>query len=90
METGERWTIGEDNDVFVVGTGDCVAKVCGAPEGIKKSKGRAQLIAAAPDLLAACELAADFFHESSDAEICTEENLCVYCAAIAKATGVTP
>lgn len=63
MEAGERWTIGEDNDVFVIGSGDCVAKVCGAPEGIKKSKGRAQIIAAAPDLLAAAESALAFLEQ---------------------------
>jgi hypothetical protein len=47
----------------------------------------AYLIAAAPELLAACEMAAEFYHESSDEELCTEEKLCVYCAAIAKARG---
>jgi hypothetical protein len=37
------------------------------------------------ELVAACEQAADFFHNSSDGGICTEGKLCVYCAAIAKA-----
>ena len=60
MEANERWAIGEDNDVFVIGNGDCVAKVCGAPEGIKNSIGRAHLIAAAPDLLEALEMCEDY------------------------------
>ncbi len=37
------WNIGEDYDVFSANT-DCVARVCGAPEGIKGDKANARLI----------------------------------------------
>ncbi len=37
------WNIGEDNDVFSANT-DCVARVCGAPEGIKGDLANAKLI----------------------------------------------
>ncbi len=37
------WNIGEDNDVFSANT-DCVARVCGAPEGIKGDIANSRLI----------------------------------------------
>ena len=65
--------------------------VCKMPDLSDKSYGNAALIVTAvnvhDELLAACEMAAEFYHEATDDEVCTEENLCFYCAAIAKAKG---
>jgi hypothetical protein len=44
--TPGSWYIGEDGDIFTPGA--CIAKVCGAPEGIKEANDNARLIAAAP------------------------------------------
>ena len=47
---------------------------------------KAELVrAAAPELLEACKVAARLHHDSGDGELCTDEQLCLYCAAIAKA-----
>lgn len=68
-----------DNHYRILAGGIILAD-CGAG-----SKGNADLFAAAPDLLAACYEAANFFHNSSDGDICTEQDLCVFCKAITKA-----
>ena len=53
----QKWTVGEENDVYTEDQAACIAKVCGAPEGIVESIANARLIAAAPELLEACEFA---------------------------------
>jgi len=47
--TKGKWQVGEENDVFSDGCA-CIARVCGAPEGIKESIANAHLITAAPVL----------------------------------------
>jgi len=54
------WHVGEDGDVFCDGA--CIAKVCGAPEGIEEDKANAYLIAAAPRLLKAAGAALSWWH----------------------------
>ena len=46
--TKGEWEVGEGNDVYSGGA--CVARVCGAPEGIEESIANANLIAASPRL----------------------------------------
>jgi hypothetical protein len=53
-----------------------------------QEKANASLIAAAPDLLAACRTALDSLHEDGTTD--TQEALAVMRLAIAKATGVRP
>ncbi len=60
------WNIGEDNDVFSENT-DCVARVCGAPEGIKGDLANAKLIVRAVNhadkLAKALRKSADTFND---------------------------
>ena len=55
------WIVGEENDVYLEGQAACIAKVCGAPEGIEESIANAQLISAAPEMYEALKLCQDCF-----------------------------
>ncbi len=47
--TKGEWKVGEENDVYLgEEQSACIARVCGAPEGIEESIANAHLIAAAP------------------------------------------
>ena len=45
----------------------------------------ARLIAAAPELLEACKIGAELWHDSSTGLVCDDEEICPFCKAIAKA-----
>jgi hypothetical protein len=54
------WTVGEDGDIYAGGA--CVAQVVGAPDGVAEAEANGRLIASAPALLAALEVADDFMN----------------------------
>lgn len=58
--TKVEWKVGEDNDVYLGREQSaCIARVCGAPEGIDECVANAHLIAASPDLYEACRVQHD-------------------------------